>query len=120
MATATATIGATRRGRGSPTGSGGGPACSRTSDIGAPQAGHPDQVGVVGGIGGTAGSRRRTARAPRPGSVGRRRPRPGNAASTVPTATSEPPIHSHRLSGMRRTPKVTVGSSAVAGLTSVR
>ena len=36
------------------------------------------------------------------GSVGRRR-RPGHAASTVPTAITPPPIHSHTASGMMST-----------------
>ena len=54
------------------------------------------------------------------GSVGRRRRRPGNAARTVPAATSSPPTQSHTVMGISRTPKVTWSSAAEDGLRRVR
>ena len=58
--------------------------------------------------------------APTPGSVGRRRREPGNAASSVPMAIIAPPIHSHRISGLTNTRIVAAVAPGAAPRSSVR
>ena len=54
------------------------------------------------------------------GSVGRRRRRPGKAASRVPTAIRPPPIHNHTMSGLTNTRIVASVSPACGRPSSVR
>ena len=110
----TAALGSSGASAGGPSG---GPSSSRSDIRGSqPAAGAGTPMRSAASASGTGVLAASTRIGADTGSVGRRRRRPGKAASTVPIAISSPPTHSHRRIGLTARRSVTCSSAAGDGL----